>query len=62
MNCFAAPDESFACRARRVARVLTDVLKDYNAEGFFDEMVAETGKVRRHYQKFAQRFNALGPE
>ena len=51
-----------ACRGFTESRVLAGVLKDYSAEGFFDEMATDTGKVRRHYQKFAQRFNAIAPD
>ena len=62
MNCFARGRLGICLSGVGASRVLGSVLKDYSAEGFFDEMVTETGKVRRHYQKFAQRLNAIGPE
>ncbi|EEF62834.1 protein of unknown function DUF404 [Pedosphaera parvula Ellin514] len=36
--------------------------KGYAVDGFFDEMLSETNDIRRHYQKFQQRFAALSPE
>ncbi|MBI5799706.1 MAG: circularly permuted type 2 ATP-grasp protein [Verrucomicrobia bacterium] len=35
------------------------MLKRYEREGFFDEMVDEGGKPRPHYRKFGQHFKAL---
>lgn len=62
MKCFARGRLGICLSGVGASRVLGIVLKDYSAEGFFDEMVTETGKVRRHYQRFAQRLNAIGPE
>jgi uncharacterized circularly permuted ATP-grasp superfamily protein len=35
---------------------------DYTVNGFFDEMLSEKNDVRKHYQKFQQRFASLTPE
>jgi uncharacterized circularly permuted ATP-grasp superfamily protein len=34
----------------------------YAVDGFFDEMLSETKDIRRHYQKFQQRFASLSSE
>jgi uncharacterized circularly permuted ATP-grasp superfamily protein len=38
------------------------MLRDYSANGFFDEMVSGAQEVRGHYQKFLQCFSGLKPE
>src|SRR5277367_3395827 len=35
------------------------LLKGYDAEGFFDEMIEPGGKVRPHYAKFREMFQSL---
>jgi uncharacterized circularly permuted ATP-grasp superfamily protein len=35
------------------------LLKGYNPDKFFDEMVSAPGEVRKHYSQLADRFNAL---
>jgi len=38
------------------------LLRDYAANGFFDEMVSSAQEVRGHYQKFLQCFSGLTPD
>jgi uncharacterized circularly permuted ATP-grasp superfamily protein len=38
------------------------LLKGYDPEGFFDEMVGEAGKVRPHYARFREMFQSLKPK
>ena len=35
------------------------MLKSYEHEGFFDEMMEPGGQVRPHYRKFRQHFKGL---
>jgi uncharacterized circularly permuted ATP-grasp superfamily protein len=35
------------------------MLRNYAANGFFDEMMSSAGEVRPHYRQFFQRFNGL---
>jgi len=34
----------------------------YPPDGFFDEMMSETGEIRPHYRKLAERFSGFTPE
>ncbi|MFO1512814.1 MAG: circularly permuted type 2 ATP-grasp protein [Verrucomicrobiota bacterium] len=38
------------------------LLKSYDPENFFDEMVDATGKVRPHYRRFRELFQSLSPK
>jgi uncharacterized circularly permuted ATP-grasp superfamily protein len=38
------------------------VLRGYDPGGFFDEMFAAPGQVRRHYERFSKLFGELTPE
>jgi len=38
------------------------MLKNYNRENFFDEMLDERGAPRSHYERFKQLFESLAPE
>lgn len=41
---------------------MTSLLDDYRTDGFFDEVVAEDGRVRPHYTALLARLSGLPPE
>src|SRR6202161_539984 len=38
------------------------MLREYNHDSFFDEMLDESGKIRPHYRKFCSLFESLGAD